>query len=460
MFGNLLAPEIKELITARDFAVLREIFADWPPADLAELIADLPEEEQIVVFRILPRDVATETFEFLEFEAQEHLLRAMGQEEKVRLINQMSPDDRTALLEELPAAAVTQLLRLLSPEEHAVAKSLLGYPEGSIGRMMTPDFIAVRDEWTVGEVFEFIRKHGRDSETLNVIYVVDDKGHLIDDVRIREFLIKPLDCKVADIHDRSFVALKVTDDQSTAVETFKKYDRTTLPVIDSEDRLVGIVTIDDVIDVLEEETTEEIQKLGGMEALEEPYMATSSFSLIKKRATWLVVIFLGEMLTAAAMGHFEDEMHKAMVLTLFIPLILSSGGNSGAQASTLIIRALALGEVTLRDWWRIMAKEILSGISLGSILGAIGFLRIALWALLFKGIYGAHWLLIGITVGVSLVGVVLWGTLSGSMLPLLLKRLGIDPATSSGPFVASLVDVTGIVIYFTMAAFLLRGTLL
>lgn len=460
MFGNLLAPEIKELIGARNFAVLRETFADWPPADLAELIADLPEEERIVVFRILPRDVATETFEFLEFEAQQNLLLAMGQEEKVKLINQMSPDDRTALLEELPAAAVTQLLRLLTPEEHAVAKSLLGYPEDSVGRMMTPDFIAVRDEWTVGQVLDHIREHGRDSETLNVIYVVDDKGLLIDDIRIREVLLKAFDCKVAEMHDRSFVALKVTDDQSTAVEAFKKYDRTTLPVVDSAGRLVGIVTIDDVIDVLEEETTEDIQKLGGMEALEEPYMATSAGRMIKKRATWLVVIFFGEMLTAAAMSHFEDEMQKAIVLALFVPLIISSGGNSGSQASTLIIRALALGQVTLRDWWRIIMKEVLSGLSLGSILGAIGFLRIAIWALLFEGVYGPHWLLLAVAVAFTLVAVVLWGTLSGAMLPLLLKRLGLDPATSSGPFVASLVDVTGIVIYFSIAAVLLRGSLL
>ena len=460
MFGKLLEPEIKELIEARDFANLREVFKEWTPADLAELITDLPVEEQVVLFRVLPHDVATETFEYLEFEAQESMLRGMGQEEMVKLINQMSPDDRTALLEELPSSAVTQLLRLLSPEERAVAQSLLGYPEHSVGRLMTPDVIAVREEWTVKQVFDYIREHGKDRETLNVVYVVDEKGKLIDDIRIREFLLRPFECKVSEIRDEAFITLKVTDSEKDAIELFRKYDRTAMPVVDSEGKLVGIVTIDDVLDVVEESTTAEIQKIGGMEALDEPYTTISLWRMVKKRATWLVLLFLGEMFTATAMQSYEGVIEKAAVLSLFLPLIISSGGNSGSQATTLIIRAMAVGEVRLRDWFRVLKKELLSGLFLGLILGFVGFLRISLWQKLHIFDYGPYHMLIASAVGCALVGVVLWGSRIGGMLPFVLRRCGLDPATSSAPLVATLVDVTGLLIYFNIAIFILRGTML
>lgn len=460
MFGKLLEPEIKELIETRDFSNLREVFADWAPADLAELIADLPEEEQVVLFRVLPHDIAAETFEYLEFDAQENLLRAMGQEEKVKLVNQMSPDDRTALLEELPSAAVTQLLRLLSPEERSVAQSLLGYPEGTVGRLMTPDYIAIREEWTVKEVFDYIREHGHDRETLNVVYVVDEKRKLIDDVRIREFLLRPFECKVSEIRDQSFTALKATDSEKEAIELFRKYDRTVLPVVDSAGLLLGIVTIDDVLDVAEEETTAEIQRIGGMEALDEPYTTISMRRMIKKRATWLIILFLGEMLTATAMQGYNGEIEKAAVLAMFLPLIISSGGNSGSQATTLVIRAMAVGEVRLRDWFRVMRKELTAGFFLGLVLGAVGFVRITLWQELHIFDYGHYHWLVATAVGCALVGVVMWGTLIGGMLPFLLRRCGLDPATSSAPFVATLVDVTGLLIYFNVALIILRGTML
>lgn len=460
MLGTLLAPEIKELIESRNFAALREIFEDWQPADVAEIIADLPENEQVVVFRILPNKFATETFEYLELEAQKNLLRAMGHEETCDLINQMSPDDRTALLEELPAAAVTQLLRLLTPQEHAVAQALLGYPEQSVGRLMTPDFVAVREDWTVHEVLDHIRTHGQDSETLNVVYVVDAAGKLIDDVRIREILLRPFEAKVSEICDKSFVALKVTDSETDAIDFFRKYDRNTLPVVDSDERLVGIVTIDDVLDVVEEETTAEIQKIGGLEALDEPYTTISLPRMVKKRATWLVVLFLGEMLTATAMQGYNHEIEQAAILAMFLPLIISSGGNSGSQATTLVIRAMAVGEVRLRDWFSVVRKELASGLSLGIILGTIGFIRIALWQYLHIFDYGQYHWLVGTTVGLALVGVVLWGTIAGAMLPFLLRRIGLDPATSSAPFVATLVDVTGLLIYFNVALYVLRGTML
>ncbi|PYR29649.1 MAG: magnesium transporter [Acidobacteria bacterium] len=383
----------------------------------------------------------------------------MAQEDVAAILNDMAPDDRTTFLEELPATATQQLLALLTPEERAVAVTLLGYPEKSIGRLMTPDYIAVREQWTVQEVLEYVRTHGQDSETLNVIYVVDDHGVLIDDIRIREFLLTSPASHVADLMDRRFAALNASDDQDNAVTIFRRDDRSALPVTDSAGVLIGIVTIDDVLDVAEAAATNEIQRIGGSEALDEPYMRIAFPRMIQKRAGWLTALFLGEMLTATAMGAFEREIERAVVLALFVPLIISSGGNSGSQASTLVIRAIALGEVMLSDWWRVMRREVAAGLTLGSILGTIGFLRITIWSA-FSNLYGPHWLLVAVTVGLALVGVVLWGTLIGSLLPFVLRRLGFDPAASSAPFVATLVDVTGLVIYFSVGILVLRGTLL
>jgi len=459
MIGKSIQPEIRALIDARDFTTLKEIFADWYPADLAELIDDLPDEDEAVIFRLLPRRLAAQTYEYLELEKQKSLLKAMGQEQVAAILNDMAPDDRTALFEELPSAAVQQLISLLTPEERATAQSLLNYPEDSIGRLMTPDYIAVRRDWNVQDVLNFVRANGSDKETLNVVYVVDDKGKLIDDIRMREFLLAPLDKQVSEMMDENFVSLPVHADKEAAVEVFKKYNRTALPVVDSDEHLVGIVTVDDVLQVQEEETTEDIQKIGGMEALDEPYLEISLLQMVKKRAGWLVILFVGEMLTATAMGFFEHEIAKAVVLALFVPLIISSGGNAGSQASTLIIRAMALGEVTLATWWGVMKREIIAGLSLGCILGVIGFMRIAGWTL-FSDIYGAYWFLVAFTVSFSLIGVVLWGSLAGSMMPFILKKFGADPAASSAPFVATLVDVTGLVIYFSVAFMILRGTLL
>jgi magnesium transporter len=408
---------------------------------------------------VLPRKDAAAAFEYLSQDQQEALLKTMAQEDVAALLNNMAPDDRTRFLEELPANVTRELLTLLTPGERTVAMTLLGYPERSVGRLMTPQYVAVRSHWTIREVLDYVRTHGEDSETLNVIYVVDEQGLLIDDVRIREFLLAAPESRVEQLMDSRFVALKASDDQEAAVAVFRKYDRSALPVTDTTGMLIGIVTIDDVLDVAEATATREIQRIGGSEALDEPYMTIAFGRMIQKRAGWLTALFLGEMLTATAMGAFEAEISKAVVLALFVPLIISSGGNSGSQASTLVIRALALGEVGLRDWWRVMRRELFAGLSLGAILGTVGFLRITIWSA-FSTMYGEHWLGVAITVAVSLVGVVLWGTLTGSLLPLVLRRLGFDPATSSAPFVATLVDVTGLVIYFTVATMVLRGTLL
>ena len=459
MLGKLLQPEIQSLVAARNFVQMREVFADWPPADLADVFTDQPADEQVTIFRGLPQAIAADALDYLEADDQEALLRSMGTETAAGILNEMSPDDRTALLEELPPEAVRKLVALLSPEERAIAQGLLGYPEDSVGRLMTPDFLAIRAEWDVARALAHVRERGRDSESLNVLYVTDESGLLVDDIRIREFLLRPLDTPVRELMKDNVTALTVSDDKEAAVEAFRRYDRSILPVTDTGGRLVGVVTSDDVLDVAEEEATEDIQKLGGLEALDTPYMETPLGQMFRKRGTWLVVLFLGELLTATAMGYFQGELEKAVVLAVFLPLIISSGGNSGSQASTLIIRAMALREITLGDWWKVARRELASGSMLGGLLGGVGFLRITVWALVFHA-YGEHWFPIALTVALSLVGVVLWGSLSGALLPFILRRAGVDPATCSAPFVATLVDVTGLIIYFLTAALLLRGTLL
>jgi magnesium transporter len=459
MLGRAILPEISELIQKRDFHTLKEIFEDWHPSELADAVADLHETDRAIVFRLLSKEMTADVFEYLDIDVQKSLLRAMGQDEVGAILNEMSPDDRTAFLQELPGPVVRQLIELLSPSERSVARTLLGYPAGSVCRLMTPQYVAVTKEWSVQRVLDHIRTHAQGIESLDFVYVIDEKGKLIDDIRIRDLLVASLTALVSELMDESFVSLTSSNTKEEAVQMFKRYDRSALPIIDKDGFLLGIVTVDDVLDVVEEIDTQEIQKFGGLEALEYPYVRTPVLQLVKKRAGWLVVLFLGEMLTATAMGYFENEIARAVVLALFVPLIISSGGNSGSQAATLIIRAMALQEINLRDWWMVMRRELLSGFLLGSVLGCIGFLRIGLWSA-FTDLYGPHWALVAATVGFSLVGVVVWGTLSGSMLPFVLRRFGFDPASSSAPFVATLVDVTGLIIYFSFAAIVLRGTLL
>jgi magnesium transporter len=459
MENNVQFPEISSYIVNKDLAELKEFLQVLQPPELADIIKYFPPDEQIVILENIPLNLATKTFEFLKFSDQKKLLNNLNDELIAHILNNMAPDDRTELLGYLPNTVVKELIEILSDEERVVTLSLLGYPENSVGRLMTPDYITVKKDWTIKEALDYIRTNGSDSETLNVVYVTDEKGILIDDIRSRELLLAPLDKKVSDIMDDKFVFLKTNQGTGEAIELFQKHARTVLPVIDDTNLLIGIVTIDDILNVLQKEDTKEMQSLGGSEALEEPYMATPLFQMVKKRAVWLVILFVGEMLTATAMGFFEDEIAKAVVLALFIPLIISSGGNSGSQATSLIIRAMALREIKISDWWKIMKREVLSGLLLGTILGTIGFIRISVWSM-FSDVYGAHWLLIAFTVGFSLVLVVLWGSLSGSMLPLILRKLKFDPAKSSAPFVATLVDVTGLVIYFGVAILFLSGTLL
>jgi len=459
MLSQLLQPEIKSLIEDRQLSILKDVIQDWTPADIAELLQSLDEKERVILFRLIQTELATDTFEYLDFDTQMELLKAMGNEEVAKILNEMDPDDRTALFEELPASAAKQLIQLLSPEERKVALNLLGYPESSVGRLMTPDYIAVKPEWTIKEGLDYIRENGKNKETLNVVYVVDDKGKLIDDIKIREFLLSTFDTKISDLIDDNYVALNVYDDQEKAVELFRKYDRVALPVVDNSGILLGIVTFDDVMDVVVEETTEDIQKQAAVGVLEEPYSEISVLNMIKKRVGWLSILFIGQMFTATAMAYFEDAIEKAVVLAIFVPLIISSGGNSGSQAASLVVRAMALGEINLNDWFKIFKRELLTGLSLGLILAIIGFLRFNLLPAPSIG-FEEYWILITLTVSFSLVGVVLWGTLIGSMLPFIMKRLNFDPAASSTPFVATMVDVTGIMIYFSIATFLLKGLIL
>ncbi|NLR57127.1 magnesium transporter [Chitinophaga polysaccharea] len=458
MENEALLEKFQTLTDEKNYRELSVYLDDQLITDIAELIHEDPDEADVIINN-LSISRAAAAFRILDFPLQEDVIRTLSAAKIAELMNELPADDRTAFLEELPSEAVKELIKLLDPEERRITLSLLGYKENSVGRIMTPDYIAVREEWTVKRVLDYIREYGKDSETIDVIYVIDEKGHLLDDFRIREFLLVSTDTVVHTLMDDRFVSLHANDDQEEAIQVFRMENRVALPVVDDQGILLGIVTIDDMLWIANEEHTEDIQKIGGTEALDEPYLDMPLLKLVKKRVGWLVVLFIGEMLTATAMGFFEDEIAKAVVLALFVPLIISSGGNSGSQASTLIIQAMALGEITVTDWWRVMRREILSGLLLGGVLGCIGFIRILLWNTLFHT-YGAHTVLIGATVGISLVGVVLWGTLSGSMLPLVLKKCGADPATSSAPFVATLVDVTGLLIYFSVAYTLMRGILL
>lgn len=428
-------------------------------SDVAELIYTLPEHDaSIIMYMSIHR--ASGVFKILETSTQQDIIQQLPPSKTAELLNELPPDDRTALLEDLPSGVVRELIKLLNPGERKITLSLLGYPENSVGRLMTPDYVYVYEKNTVREVLDIIRRVGKNSETIDVIYVINEKGELLDDIRIREFILAAPDKKVAELMDDRVIALNAYDDQEVANEAFKMNNRVALPVVSNSKKLLGIVTIDDILWVANEEFSEDMQKIGGTEALDEPYLEMPLLRLLKKRVVWLVVLFLGETLTATAMAYFNDEIARATVLAQFIPLIISSGGNSGSQASTLIIQAMAVGEISLKEWWRVMRREILSGLMLGTVLGLIGFLRISLWHGVNPHLYGEHWFVIALTVGFALIGVVLWGTLCGSMLPMILKRLGADPAVSSAPFVATLVDVTGLIIYFSVAFLILTGKLL
>jgi magnesium transporter len=456
--NNLYLP-IPQLIRNHDTTSLPKLLNQFSGFEIADILTHHNEEEQLFAFSLLAPKIAAETFNYLTLKAQKQILHASSPSQIANMLLEMPPDDRTALLEELPRSTADEYLQLLPPEERDVALTLLGYPEDSMGHLMTTDYIAVKLDWTIEKVLDHIRAYGHDSETINVIYIVDDNNRLIDDINLKEFLFVPKDYKVEQISDKKFVALSTFDSSEKAINVFKEYDRVALPVIDEKGIMQGIVTIDDILRLASEMNTEDFQKVGGTEALDAPYLEIPFLELMKKRAHWLILLFIGEMFTATAMSFFEEEISKAVVLALFLPLIISSGGNAGSQSTTLTIRAMALGEVKLKDWFSVLKRELFSGIFLGCVLGTVGFFRVTLWSR-FSNIYGEHWLLLAITILLSLAGIVLWGSLIGCMLPLLLRVARFDPAVASAPLVATLVDVTGIVIYFLIAMEVLKGTLL
>jgi magnesium transporter len=459
-----LQQQFEEAMAIPDKTSIREFLNNLNISDVANLIYENSDTETQII-SLLEIHRAASVFKILDLGEQKTIIKNLPPYKSAELLNELPPDDRVDFFEELPTSTVRELIKTLNPEERKITLELLGYPENSVGRLMTPDYVYVYEYNTVNEVLQTIRHFGTNSETIDVIYIINDQGELIDDIRIKDFILAAPDVKVSDMMDSRYISLNVHDDQEIASNIFKMNNRVALPVTDDNNILLGIITIDDILWVAQEEFSEDMQKMGGTEALDEPYLDTPIFQLLKKRAGWLIVLFLGEFLTASALAYFNDEIAKATVLVMFMPLIASSGGNSGSQASTLIIQAMAVGEVKLADWWRVMRREIFSGFSLGCILGIIGFFRICLWHYLMthgimQDLYGVHWMLIAISVGISLIGVVLWGSVTGSMLPLILKKLGADPAVSSAPFVATLVDVTGLIIYFSVAFFFLKGILL
>lgn len=430
------------------------------PADIAETLSNLRDKERLLAFLKVPKQYKADVFSHLDPDFQEETIRGIGSEDVSELLNAMTPDDRTTLFDDFPDELIKYSINLLNPQERRIALKLLGYDADSIARLMTPYYIQIRKEWTVKKCFQQIKKVGKKMETLNHLYVVDERNILIDDIAIGSLLLAEEDTLVSEITDNHFVAITTTTSKEDAVQYFEKYDRTALPIVTEAGVLVGIVTIDDILDQIESQNTEDIQKFGGVDALDEPYIQTHWFEMIKKRGFWLIILFLLQLITATVMTFFESEIASAVVLSLFIPLIISSGGNSGSQAATLIIRAMALQEITLKDWWLVMRKELVTGIFLGSLLGVIGFFRIFIWQKMGLYDYGEYYIFIGLSVAISLAMIVLWGTLSGSMVPFILKKFNLDPATSSAPFVATLVDVTGLIFYFTIAGLFLAGKLL
>ena len=453
-----LKEELEVILEVGDDESLHEFLDAQNITDVAELIYELPDyDSRIIAAMSVHRAVGV--FKILEFPAQKKIIQNLPPDKTAGLLNELPPDDRTDFLEELPSNVVRELIKLLNNEERKITLSLLGYPENSVGRLMTPDYVYVYESNTVQQVLDTVRRVGKNSETIDVIYVINEKGELQDDIRIREFILASPDKFVKELMDNRVIALNAYQDQEEAHELFKMNNRVALPVVSNSNKLLGIVTIDDMLWVAGEEFSEDIQKIGGTEALDQPYLEIPLLQLFKKRVIWLIVLFIGELVTISAMHQFEDEIAKVVILATFIPLIISSGGNSGSQAATLIIQAMALREISIVDWWRIMRREIFSGLMLGLTLCILGITVISLWHF-YSDIFGRYYLSIAFTVGISLIGVVLWGTLMGSMLPLILKRLGADPATSSTPFVATLVDVTGLMIYFSVAYLILTGKLL
>ncbi len=456
-----LAQHIRHHLTV-DPAGIADHLTALPDADVADVLNDLRSAEAAAVLDLLPEPRRVRVLAQPTLRRRWAIVEDLDPAKAAALLNRLPADQRTEIVRHFNPHECNRLLPQLDPNARAEVERLLQYPDRSAGGIMTTEFVRLEPDLTAGQALDRIRQVARDRDNVYACYVLDPAGKLLGAVSLRDLVVADPARPVAEIMRRNPVSVNVTEDRVEAARKIGKYNLLAVPVLEADGRAVGFVTVDDVIDVMIEEQTEDVLRMAAVEpgALDEPYMLTPLPRMVRKRATWLVILFLGEMLTATAMGYFEDEIARATVLAMFIPLIISSGGNSGSQATSLIIRALALQEIRLRDWWRVMRRELASGLALGVILGVIGMLRITVWSLIWPTMYTVHWPLVGLAVALALVGIVLWGTVAGSMLPFILKRLGMDPATSSAPFVATLVDVTGLVIYFTVAFVVLHGTLL
>jgi magnesium transporter len=457
----LVAPDILELLDEAPAAIAAET-EELHPADLADVAAMLPREKVRAFFTALPSARAADVLEYLDEELRKELLEEIPTEQAAELVSQMTPDDRTDVLEEIDEEVAEEIVSELSDEAREETEKLLKYEPHTAGGLMTTEFVSVSAEMAVDAALDAVRALARSGrkEATYAIYATDREGRLAGVLSLRELLAAQPGARISDIAWTEVASVSPFADRQEVAQTTAKYDLVAVPVVSESGHVIGVVTVDDVIDVIQEQQTEDIQKMGGMQALEEPYTSIGFWAMIRKRGVWLCLLFVGELLTASAMQGFEDELKRALVLSLFVPLIVSSGGNSGSQATSLIIRAMALGELTLKDWWRVAVREIPTGLTLGVILGTLGVARIVLWQKLGLWDYGPYYVLLGLTVGIAVVGVVAFGSLIGSMLPFALRRFGLDPASASAPFVATLVDVTGVIIYFFVAILLLRGTLL
>lgn len=459
MLSKLAKPELEELIQSRDWNSLTEVLKELPSADIADIIEELDEDKMLPLFQLIPNNIVGNVFSYLNKTTGIELIKKLDTLHIKAVLAGMSPDDRVSIVDALPGNLIQRVLNTMEPDEMQEVKQLLGYPEDSVGRIMTTQYVRIKPEWTIDESMRHIREWGKSVETINVIYVTDGRGKLIDDLKLQQIILSNPTIRIETIMDYSFVALNVSDDREDAVKSLTKYDRVALPVIDNNGILVGLVTADDIFDVAEEEATEDMQLMAGMKALDSYYSESSISDMIKKRIGWLLVLFVGQILTATALGFFQNMLESVVLLSLFIPMILSSGGNSGSQAATLIIRALSTDDIHLKQWLQVLKRELLSGIILGLLVGGSGFVIITTWAYIGGITFNHIWWFSALSVALSLISVVLFGNLLGSMMPFFLSKLGLDPAVTSGPFVSTISDVTGIMIYFSIAIFILRGVL-
>lgn len=446
MLKELLTPEIKELIASKDWRTLKEILGEWAAQDIVDLLRSTEGNEKVLIFRLLPRELSAEVFSELDANEQKFILRQISNEHIRDIFLELPPDDRTDIFEELPARVTKKLLNLLPPEERKEAMKLLGYPEDSVGRLMTPDFVAIRPYWTVQQSLEHIRRFGSDAETVDTVYVVDERWHLLDDIPLRKLILASPSEKIENLMDKEYHSIFVSEDQEEAVKMMKKYNLNVLPVVDSDNILLGVITVDDVIDVYEDEVTEDIHKGASVIPFEVNYTTASPFLLFRKRIVWLSLLAFAGFLSGSVISAFQDTLGKIITLAFFIPVLLDTGGNTGSQSAILIIRALATGDLTPKKWFNVIKKEFLVGLFLGTTLGIILFI----WSYLWKGQR-----MLSIVIGASAVFIAIWANLVGSLLPIAVRKLHLDPAIVSSPLITTVMDVSGLLIYFSIAILLL-----